>query len=142
MNNWLNATFGVNGTYSNDDVTDSSYSNYDIQKRYERITDDNGNLVISPFVGISDGFTSGSIINPYVARKISTLSGFKSTQFNVLDALKEGIEQQNSLSLRTFANVKAKLWQGLSFNTQFQYEVRKTIMSNIMLSILTKCVWL
>lgn len=125
LNNWLNATFGVNGTYSNDDVTDSSYSNYDIQKRYERITDDNGNLVISPFVGISDGFTSGSIINPYVARKISTLSGFKSTQFNVLDALKEGIEQQNSLSLRTFANVKAKLWQGLSFNTQFQYEVRK-----------------
>lgn len=125
INNWLNATFGVNGTYSNDENTDGSYSNYDIQKRYERITDDNGNLVIAPFVGIADGFTSGGIINPAVAEKLSGLSGFKSTEFNVLNSLKEGIEEQNSLSLRTFANIKAKLYKGLSFNTQFQYEVRR-----------------
>ncbi|MEN2416263.1 SusC/RagA family TonB-linked outer membrane protein [Flavobacterium mesophilum] len=125
INNWLNATFGVNGTYSNDEVTDDSYNNYDIQKRYERITDDNGNLVIAPFVGINDGFTSGGLINPAVAAKLAGLSGFKSTSFNVLNSLKEGIEEQNSLSLRTFANLKAKLYKGLSFNTQFQYEVRR-----------------
>ncbi|MDY0986143.1 SusC/RagA family TonB-linked outer membrane protein [Flavobacterium sp. CFBP9031] len=125
INNWLNATFGVNGTYSNDENTDGSYSNYHIQKRYERITDDNGNLVIASFVGIADGFTSGGIINPAVAAKLSGLSGFKSTEFNVLNSLKEGIEEQNSLSLRTFANIKAKLYKGLSFNTQFQYEVRR-----------------
>ncbi|KAF2328683.1 SusC/RagA family TonB-linked outer membrane protein [Flavobacterium ginsenosidimutans] len=125
INNWLNATFGVNGTYSNDDVTDAAFGNYDIQKRYERITDDNGNLVMSPFVGISDGFTSGSVINPAVAEKLAGLSGFKSTEFNVLDALQEGIEKQNSLSLRTFANIKAKIWKGLSANSQFQYELRR-----------------
>ncbi|WP_433764315.1 SusC/RagA family TonB-linked outer membrane protein [Flavobacterium ginsenosidimutans] len=125
INNWLNATFGVNGTYSNDDVTDGDFGNYDIQKRYERITDDNGNLVMSPFVGISDGFTSGSVINPAVAEKLAGLSGFKSTEFNVLDALQEGIEKQNSLSLRTFANIKAKIWKGLSANSQFQYELRR-----------------
>ncbi|MBE8724375.1 SusC/RagA family TonB-linked outer membrane protein [Flavobacterium hungaricum] len=125
VNNWLNATFGINGTYSNDDVTDDNYSKYDIQKRYERIIDENGNRVIAPFVGISDGFTSGAIINPAVAEKISGLSGFKSTSFNILNELNEGILKQSSLSLRTFANIRAKIWRGLSLNTQFQYEVRK-----------------
>lgn len=125
VNNWLNATFGINGTYSNDDVTDNDFSKYDIQKRYERITDDNGNRVLSSFVGIGDGFTSGAIINPAVAEKIAGLSGFKSTGFNILDELNNGIIKQSSLSLRTFANIRAKIWRGLSFNTQFQYEVRK-----------------
>lgn len=125
LNNWLNATFGLNGTYRNEDVTDSSFGNYDIQKRYERITDDQGNLVLSPFVGISDGFTSSSVINPAVASKIASLGGFKSTSFNVLDALQEGITHQSSLGIRAFANLRAKLWKGLSFNTQFQYETRR-----------------
>lgn len=125
VNNWLNATFGVNGTYSNEDVTEYDLGNYDIQKRYERITDDNGNLVQSSFSSVKDGFTSSGALNPAMVEKLAGLSGFKSTNFNVLDALKEGLEEQNSLSLRTFANIKAKLWKGLSYNTQFQYEVRK-----------------
>ncbi|MFZ0597331.1 MAG: SusC/RagA family TonB-linked outer membrane protein, partial [Flavobacterium sp.] len=125
VNNWLNATVGLNGTYSNEDVTDGSYGNYDIQKRYERITDDNGNLVQSQFVGINDGFTSGSVINPAVAAKINSLSGFKPVTFNVVDALNEGIIQQNSLNLRAFANITAKIWKGLSASTQFQYEVKR-----------------
>lgn len=125
LNNWLNATFGLNGTYNNNDITDSSFNNYDIQKRYETITDGNGNLVMSPFVGISDGFTSSGVINPAVAAKISNLSGFKSTSFNVLNALQEGITHESSLNLRTFANLRAKIWKGISFNTQFQYEARR-----------------
>lgn len=125
VSNWLNATIGLNGTYNNEDVTDGSYGNYDIQKRYERITDENGNRVISPFVGISDGFTSGGIINPGVAAKINGLSGFKPVTFNILDELQQGITKQNSLSLRAFANLKAKIWRGLSFSTQFQYETRR-----------------
>ncbi len=125
ISNWLNATFGLNGTYSNDDSTDGDYNNYDIQKRYERITDDNGALVYSPFVNIDDGFTSGSALNPAMARKIAGLSGFKSTSFNVLNELQEGIKYQNSLSLRSFANLRAKIWRGLSVSTQFQYEVRR-----------------
>ncbi|WP_289659117.1 SusC/RagA family TonB-linked outer membrane protein [Flavobacterium panacagri] len=125
INNWLNATFGVNGTYSQDDVTDGDFGNYDIQKRYERITDDNGDLVLSPFVGIKDGFTSSGVINPAVAEKLATLSGFKPMTFNVLNALQEGITKQESLSLRAFANLRAKIWRGLSVSSQFQYEVRK-----------------
>lgn len=125
VNNWLNATFGLNATYSNDDVTDSDFGNYNIQKRYERITDDYGELVIAPFVGIKDGFTGSRVINPAMAAKINSLSGFKSMSFNVLDALQEGVTHQNSLSLRAFTNLNAKIWKGLSFSTQFQYELRK-----------------
>jgi TonB-linked SusC/RagA family outer membrane protein len=125
VNNWLNATFGINATYSNDDVTDPDYNSYDIQKRYERITDDNGNLVLSPFVAIKDGFTSSGVINPVIAEKMAALSGFKSMTFNVLNALQEGIEKQNSLNLRAFANLRAKLWRGLSASTQFQYETTR-----------------
>ncbi|MEL1239522.1 SusC/RagA family TonB-linked outer membrane protein [Flavobacterium flavipallidum] len=125
LNNWLNAVVGLNTTYRTEDVTDSSFGNYDIQKRYERITDDNGDKVISPFVGITDGFTSSSVINPAVAEKIAALSGFKPITFNVLDALQEGITNKKSVSIRAFANLQAKIWDGLSASTQFQYEVRK-----------------
>ncbi len=125
VNNWLNATLGLNATYLTKDVTDNSYSNYDIQKRYERITDENGNHVIAPFVGIQDGFTSGGVINPSAAAKINGLSGFKPVTFNVLDELQEGITHQKSLSLRAFVNLKANIWKGLSYSTQFQYETRR-----------------
>ncbi|RYF25244.1 MAG: SusC/RagA family TonB-linked outer membrane protein [Flavobacteriales bacterium] len=126
IKSWLNATVGINGAYSFADITDGAYDNYDIQKRYERITDENGNLVISPFVGISDDFTSSGTINPAVAAKINSLTGFKPVTFNVLEQLDEGITKQNNLSLRTFANIDAKIWRGLSFSTQFQYENRRT----------------
>ena len=125
VNNWLNATFGINTTYSNDDVTDFDYNSYDIQKRYERITDDNGNRVLSSFVGIRDGFTSSSVINPAMAEKMAALSGFKPMTFNLLNALDEGIQHQNSLNLRAFTNLRAKLWRGLSASTQFQYETTR-----------------
>jgi TonB-linked SusC/RagA family outer membrane protein len=125
VNNWLNATFGINATYSNDEVTDPDYNSYDIQKRYERITDDNGNLVLSPFVAIKDGFTSSGVINPAMAEKIAGLSGFKPITFNVLNALQEGIEKQSSVNLRAFTNLRAKLWRGLSVSTQFQYETTR-----------------
>jgi TonB-linked SusC/RagA family outer membrane protein len=126
IKSWLNATIGINGNYSVVDATDGEFGNFDIQKRYERITDENGNLVISPFVGIRDGFTGSSVINPAIAAKINALPGFKSFNFNVLNQLQEGIAQQNYLSLRAFTNLEAKIWNGLSFNTQFQYENNRT----------------
>lgn len=122
VKSWLNATFGINASYSVADITDSDFGSFDIQKRYERITDGNGNLVIAPFANIDDGFTSSGAMNPAVADRINSLSGFKSLNFNVLNQLQEGITQQNSLNLRAFTNIEAKIWNGLSFNTQFQYE--------------------
>ena len=125
IKSWLNATIGLNGSYTLADITDSSFGNYDIQKRYEQIIDANGNLVIAPVADISDGFTNSAKINPAVAAKINSLPGFKSLNFNVLNQLQEGITHQNSLNLRAFTNLQAKIFNGLSFNTQFQYETTR-----------------
>ena len=125
VNKWLNATVGINGSYTVADVTDGSFGNYDIQKRYEQIIDADGNLVMAPFVDINDGFTSSGKLNPAVAAKINSLPGFKSLNFNVLEQLQEGMTKTSNLSLRAFTNLQAKIWNGLSLNTQFQYETRR-----------------
>jgi len=122
---WLNATIGFNGAYSTADVTDGSYNEFNIQNRYEQIVDANGNLVISPYVNIKDGFTSSSATNGVVANKINSTASLKPVSFNILNALQEGMEQRNSLALRAFANLQAKIYDGLNFSTQFQYENRR-----------------
>ncbi|WP_245234868.1 SusC/RagA family TonB-linked outer membrane protein [Tamlana crocina] len=126
INNNLDVTVGVNGTLRNADITDSSFGDFNIQKRYERITDEKGNLVLSPFVGISDGFTSSGEINPIVASQITGLNGFNPVTFNVLQALQEGVTQRKSLNLRAFAKLRLKLWRGLSLSSQFQHEAVRT----------------
>jgi len=122
---WLNATIGFNGSYSTADATDGSYNDLTIQNRYEQIVDANGNLVISPYVNIKDGFTGSLAMNGVVAGKINSTASLKPVSFNILNALQEGIEQRNSLALRAFANLQAKIYDGLSFNTQFQFENRR-----------------
>ncbi|SOD14493.1 SusC/RagA family TonB-linked outer membrane protein [Pedobacter xixiisoli] len=125
LKSWLNATIGFNGSYSTADVTDASYSDFTIQNRYEQIVDANGNLVISPYVNIKDGFTGSLAMNGVVAGKINSTTSLKPVSFNILNALQEGIEERNSLALRAFANLQAKIYDGLSFGTQFQYENRR-----------------
>lgn len=122
---WLDATIGFNGTYSTANVTDLDYENFSIQNRYERLVDENGNPVMSSYVNIKDGFTSSPAINASVANKINSTASLKPVSFNMLNSLQEGIEKQNVLGLRAFANLQAKIYDGLSFNTQFQYENRR-----------------
>lgn len=122
---WLDATIGFNGSYSTANVTDGSYNDFFIQNRYEQLVDENGNPVISSYVNIKDGFTGSLAMNPLVAGKINTTASLKPTSFNMLNSLQEGIEKQNSLGLRAFANLQAKIYDGISFSTQFQYENRR-----------------
>jgi TonB-linked SusC/RagA family outer membrane protein len=119
---WLSATFGFNGTYANDAATDNTYSNFTIQPRYAQIVDANGNHVLSDYVNIDDNFTSGGAINGSTLAKVKGNNEFKSFGFNVLDELNEGISHQKYMKVRTFANLQAKIYKGLSFNTQFQFE--------------------
>ena len=122
---WLDATIGFNGSYSTANVTDPDYENFSIQNRYERLVDENGNPVISSYVNIKDGFTTSPALNASVANKINSIASLKPVSFNMLNSLQEGIEKQNTLGLRAFANLQAKIYDGLSFNTQFQYENRR-----------------
>lgn len=119
---WLSATIGLNGKYAQDESTDGDYDDINLQPRYARILDANGNRMISDYVNVNDGFSSGGALNGSVLSTIAGNNALKSFGFNILNELNEGINNTKYISLRTFANVEAKLYKGLSFNTQFQYE--------------------
>ncbi|SES24363.1 SusC/RagA family TonB-linked outer membrane protein [Pedobacter rhizosphaerae] len=125
INKWLSASVGLNGTYNISNTTDIDFNNYTSQARYERITDGNGNLVTSLFANIDDGFTSGGAMNPVVAAKINGTASLKPVSFNILESLQEGLQKQKTLGLRAFANLEAKIYDGLTFGTQVQFETSR-----------------
>ncbi|WP_336830652.1 SusC/RagA family TonB-linked outer membrane protein [Sphingobacterium multivorum] len=120
---WLNATVGLNGTYSVNKETDGIYNDLFLQPRYTRIKDENGNLVYTPYVDLSSSVGPGSAINGETAEQIAANGNLKTTSFNVLEALGEGIESNKSLNLRAFTSLRATIYKGLSFQTQFSYEL-------------------
>lgn len=120
---WLNATVGLNGTYSVNKETDGIYNDLFLQPRYTRIKDENGNLIYAPYVDLSSSIGPGSAINGETAEQIAANGNLKSTSFNVLEALGEGIESNKSLNLRAFTSLRATIYKGLSFQTQFSYEL-------------------
>ncbi len=122
LKSWLNATIGINGRLSTANLTDGELGNYDIQPRYARIRDEQGNLVYSDYSSIDYGFGE---IHQGIARDINANSAFKSYRFNVLESLNEGIEKQRSESLRAFTDLKVRFTNWLSFSTQFQYETTR-----------------
>jgi len=122
VKSWLTATVGLNGKYAHDEATDGTYNNLFLQERYTRITDAEGNLVISDYANVNDGFGGNGAINGSAVRTIAGNNAFKSLGFNVVDALGDGIDKTIFTNLRAFANIEAKLYKGLTFNTQGQYE--------------------
>ncbi len=123
---WLNATVGLNGTYGVNKETEGDYNNVFLQPRYTRIKDENGNLVYAPYVDLSSSVGPGSAINGETAEQIAANTNLKSTAFNVLEALGEGIESRKNLNLRAFTALRATIYKGLSFQTQFSYELGQT----------------
>ncbi|WP_245971217.1 SusC/RagA family TonB-linked outer membrane protein [Sphingobacterium puteale] len=123
LTKWLSATVGLNGTYTVNKETDGVYNNVFLQPRYARIKDESGNLVYTPYVELSSSVGPGSAINGETAEQIAANGNLKSTSFNVLEALGEGIESNKSLGLRAFTSLRANIYKGLSFQTQFSYEL-------------------
>ncbi|WP_207534419.1 SusC/RagA family TonB-linked outer membrane protein [Desertivirga arenae] len=121
---WLGLTFGVNGNYLNTEAVDVEYETgrYTLQPRYAQIVDEEGNWVYADYVNIDDSFTNAGPMNGAAAAKINANSAFRSTRFNMLEALNEGKENQISTAIRAFSNVQLNLLKSLKFNTQLQYE--------------------
>ncbi|MFW0715290.1 SusC/RagA family TonB-linked outer membrane protein [Pedobacter sp. N23S346] len=119
---WLVASFGINGTYVKNDAADNSYNNINLQERYARILDENGNRVTTDHISLVDGFVGAGQINAAALAKVKSNSEFKSFGFNILDALDEGIVQTKVFKLRSFANLQATIFDGLTLSSQFQYE--------------------
>ncbi|WP_316800855.1 SusC/RagA family TonB-linked outer membrane protein [Pedobacter frigidisoli] len=123
---WLTSTIGFNGSYSTNRSTDSDYNNYlTISPRYASIVNADGSLVYAKYVNLSDGF-AGSPINGAVAGTLQNTPQYKSYRFNILESLNEGISNANTVSLRAFADINAKIMEGLNFSSQVQYEMGTT----------------
>lgn len=126
FNKWLTATVGLNGRYTSSNATDGTYGSYDLQERYVRIVDENGNPVLSDYANVSDGFASGGAINGQVASKLIGNADFKSFKFNVLNELQSGITNTKALNLRAFTSLRVKLLKSLNYEVSFQYETSNT----------------
>jgi len=124
---WLTTTLGFNGAYSTAVATDQSYNSYTgLQPRYASIVNPDGSLVYADYVNLSDGITSSGMINGSVAAALKNNPQYRSYRFNILESLNEGQTKSNTVSLRAFANIQAKIMDGLSFSSQFQYETGTT----------------
>ncbi|MRX48089.1 SusC/RagA family TonB-linked outer membrane protein [Pedobacter puniceum] len=123
---WLDITVGLNGQYQLADDTDGSYNNIFLQNRYERIIGENGNREQADYVNFGDSFAGATPINGAVARILNATPAFKSTRFNVLDALDEGVTNSKRIGLRAFTNLQFNITKAISYSTQFQYELNET----------------
>ncbi|MCD0487658.1 SusC/RagA family TonB-linked outer membrane protein [Pedobacter sp. MC2016-14] len=122
LKKWLTATFGFNGTYTQDQSTELEYSDYNLQPRYAQIVDANGNRVVADYINLKDGFTSSGEMNAVAALKLKAIPDFKPVTFNILDELEKGLTTQKNLKLRGFADIKVDLFKGLSYDAKIQYE--------------------
>ncbi len=130
LNKWLTASIGLNGIYSSGKQTEGDYSEMLLQERYARILDENGNRVISPYVDLASSLSGGAAVNGAILDAVEGNPILKSTSFNILDALDEGITTGSSLGLRAFTNWKADIYKGLSYQVQFSYELNQSDRSN------------
>lgn len=122
LQKWLTATVGINASYNTSSTSSFDYTDYLLQPRYAQITDGNGNLVYSDYVKLKDGFSTSGEVNPAVIATLKNNNNFKSFRFNVLESLQEGLDKSKAINLRAFANLQAKIYKGLSYSMQFQYE--------------------
>lgn len=123
---WLSTNIGFNGAYSTSTSTDGSYDSYTtILPRYASIVNPDGSLVYANYVNLPDGI-AGSPINGAVAGALQNTAQYKSYRFNILESLNEGLTEANTVSLRAYANIQAKIMDGLNFSSQIQYEMGTT----------------
>ncbi|PRD52022.1 SusC/RagA family TonB-linked outer membrane protein [Sphingobacterium gobiense] len=130
LTNWLRATVGVNGTYNAGQSTENVYNSMQIQERYTRIMDTNGNPVIHPYVDLGSSIAGAGAVNGAIAEQIAGNAALRSTGFHLLDALGQGMTHGKTLSLRSFTNWKADLYKGLSYQVQFSYELNQAETNN------------
>ncbi|MDY0904691.1 SusC/RagA family TonB-linked outer membrane protein [Pedobacter sp. CFBP9032] len=123
---WLTTNIGFNGAYSSATSTDVSYDSYNtISPRYASIVNPDGSLAYANYVNLPDGI-AGSPINGAVAGGLVNVPQYKSYRFNILESLNEGLTDANTVSLRAFADIQAKIMDGLNFSSQIQYELGTT----------------
>ena len=122
ITNWMTLNAGVDVRMGRSTTPDNSYTNYNIQQRYERILDDGGDRYISPYVkmGSYPGY-NGSVVS-----QAEGVSPYKSFGFNVLDALDENKTKRHDVGIRPFVSLQARFLKMFKYNFMYQYEWNKS----------------
>lgn len=112
LGDFLIVDFGVNGVLGKVKASNSAYAM-------------NGNNV-SPYLNLLDGDGIRQYYTTTDYNAYNTLVGatpqLQSMAFNHLDELDKDMKMTNQYNTRYFLNVKAKIFSGLTFSPQFQYE--------------------
>src|SRR5690606_24508233 len=101
-----------------------------IQERYTRIMDTDGNPIIHPYVDLGSNIVGAGAVNGAIAEQIAGNEALRSTGFHILDALRQGMTHGKTLSLRSFTNWRADIYKGLSYQVQFTYELNQAETKN------------
>lgn len=122
---WLSVKVGVDARLGNGTSPNNSYTNYAMQNRYERIVDENGEKVISPYVNV--GGYVGSAIN---GSRVNELKEYGSLLqpfgFNVLESINESMTESKTSRIRPFVNAEVSFLKSFKFNVMYQYEWGQT----------------
>lgn len=118
---WLSIRVGVDGRITDSQSPNGSYTSYNLQERYARIMDDEGNLVYTPYVNVS-GYAGGSL-NGSVIDRVADEEGLMPFRFNVVESLGESLTKSKNFHLRPFVNTEVKFCKFLKYNLLFQYEL-------------------
>jgi hypothetical protein len=124
----LGIKLGIDTRFTNSQVPDYAYTQYNIQERYASIVDAQGNLVMSPYVNIS-GFACGSLNGSAIAdsqQQLANTDVLMPFSFNVLESLDESLTKNRNVRMRPFVNVEAKFLKCFKYNLMFQYEWTQT----------------
>ena len=126
MNKWLSVKLGIETRFNNSQSPEGKYTSYTLQERYASIKDEQGNLVMTPYVNVG-GYAGSSLnetrIRTAEATGVEELMPFS---FNVLESLDEGLKKNRNARIRPFVNMEAKFLKWFKYNLMFQYEWAQT----------------
>ncbi len=126
LTEWLTANFGMDARYSTSTVTNatSQILGMDLEP-YTKIMNSDGSLNYRAYGKGADVYG----INPLVLESLAADpkgSLFKSYRYNIMDEIEKNYTNSEGFSIRSFFDLKFKIWKGLSYTSSFSYEMNKS----------------
>ena len=121
ITSWMDVNAGVDVRMGRSYTPNSSYTDYNMQQRYERILDADGNRYTSPYVNVGNVAYNGSVVG-----SAEGVAPYKSFGFNVLDVLDESKTKSHDVSIRPFVSLQARFLKMFRYNFMYQYEWNKS----------------
>ncbi len=126
LTDWLTANVGMDTRYSTSEVTNTTSQTLGLDMEpYTKIRNEDGSLIYRDY-GKGSGVYA---INPLVLESLAADpkgSLFKSFRYNILDEIDKNYTSSEGFSIRSFFDLKFKIWKELSYTSSFSYEMNKS----------------